>query len=210
MLPRLECLHKNPQALCAVSSGGIWSGIDPVYLKETATGSEPKQSTWFKAVWDDRELRVLFHAVDNDAWATHSGHDEPLYEEEVVEIFIDPAGDLENYFEIEVNPLNAVCDLVLRRTPGGFRKDFAWHCKGLRTAVNKTGESWTVEMSIPFRSLGSGSPVAGKPWRANFYRIDRPKNAAWELSAWSPTGLPNFHVQERFGFIDFVRRQAVG
>ena len=205
MLPRLECLHKSLDAVSANAACGVWPEIAPVFLKETVAGSRPRQATWFKTAWSDEELRVLIHAMDNDAWATLSGHDDPLYDEEVVEIFLDPVGDLESYFEIEVNPLNAVCDLVLRRSRSGYKKDFAWHCEGLQTAVKKSDGSWTVEMSVPFRSLGSVPPVPGKPWRANFYRIDRPKNSGWELSAWSPTGQPRFHVQEKFGFLEFVR-----
>jgi Carbohydrate family 9 binding domain-like len=203
-LPRLECKHGSLAAVTAQTNAAHWSGIAPVFLKETVTGSQPNQPTSFKTAWDDGELRVLFHATDDDAWATHTAHDAPLYEEEVVEIFLDPTGDLESYFEIEVNPLNAVCDLVLRRSRSGYRKDFAWHCEGLRTAVRKTENAWSAEISIPFASLAPSLPVIGQPWRANFYRIDRPKNSPWELSAWSPTGLPLFHVQEKFGWLDFA------
>ena len=189
----------------AAEGENFWRDIAPVYLKETVTGGLPAQATWFKTAWTDPELRVLFHAADTDAWATHTAHDEPLYEEEVVEIFLDPAGDIESYFEIEVNPLNAVCDLVLRRVRGGWRKDFGWHCEGLKTSVQKTAAAWTAEIAIPFASLGPGLPVPGKPWRANFHRIDRPKNSPWELSSWSPTGREMFHVQEKFGYLEFVR-----
>ena len=199
MLPRLECLYKHANT-CAAD---FWQDIAPVYLKENVTGAAPAQATWFKTAWTDSELRVLFLAADIDAWATHTAHDAPLYEEEVVEIFLDPVGHLESYFEIEVNPLNAVCDLVLRRTRGGWIKDFAWHCDGLKHSVEKTASAWTVEMAIPFASLGPFVPAPGKSWRANFHRIDRPKNSQWELSAWSPTGQPLFHVPEKFGFLDF-------
>lgn len=204
VLPRLECPHKNADS---ARGGGelFWRDIAPVYLKETVAGGQPAQATWFKTAWAGPELRVLFHAADTYPWATHTARDAPLYEEEVVEIFLDPAGDLESYFEIEVNPLNAVCDLVLRRVRNGWRKDFGWHCEGLKTAVTKSADAWTTEIVIPFASLGPGLPIAGKAWRANFYRIDRPKNTPWELSAWSPTGRELFHVPEQFGFLEFVR-----
>lgn len=206
MLPHLECPRRRELgAVSADPASGCWGEIAPVWLKETVTGEAPAQATWFKAAWNDDELRVLFHAEDTDAWATHTAHDAPLYEEEVVEIFLDPVGDLESYFEIEVNPLNAVCDLVLRRSRSGWKKDFGWHCEGLQTAVQKTATTWTTEISIPFASLGPDLPALEKSWRANFYRIDRPKGAPWELSAWSPTGRPLFHVQERFGFLEFVQ-----
>lgn len=177
-----------------------------MFLRETLTGSEPQQSTWIKTAWNQSELRVLFHAEDTDAWASLTQRDAPLYTEEVVEVFLDPFGDLETYFEIEVNPLNVVCDLVLRRVRSGYKKDFAWDCAGLQTAVTRTPQAWTAELAIPFASLNPGLPAIGKPWRANFFRIDRPRkqNVPRELSAWSPTGQLNFHVQQRFGFLEFA------
>jgi len=199
LLPHLECRFFDQ------SDAGFWEKVEPVHLRETETAKVPQQATWFKMAWTENELRVLFYAEDSLAWATLTEHDEPLYNEEVVEVFLDPVGDLECYFEIEVNQLNTVCDLVLRRTRSGYRKDFGWHCEGLQTSVTKTPEFWMVEMTIPFSSMESGPPLAGEKWRANFFRIDRPKNASSELSAWSPTGLPLFHVQEKFGFLEFVR-----
>jgi len=206
VLPRLECPYAKLDPVSADIDAAMWRGIAPIFLKENIAGGEPLQATWFKAAWDERELRVLFHSVDSYAWATHTAHDAPLYDEEVVEIFLDPVGDLESYFEIEVNPLNAVCDLVLRRSLSGYKKDFGWHCDGMQTFVKTGADFWTVEMSIPFASLGSAaSPAAGNIWRANFHRIDRPRDSEWELSAWSPTGQKRFHIQEKFGHLEFVR-----
>jgi len=196
--PRLRCRYFAP------SDPVDWAETAPVYLRDTVTAQPPRQSTWFKSGWNELELRMLFHAEDTHAWATMTKHDAPLYNEEVVEVFLDPACDLESYFEIEVNPLNAVCDLLLQRTHSGYLKDFGWHCKGLRTAVDKQADFWTVEMSIPFAGLATAPPIAGQTWRANFYRIDRPKDAPDELSAWSPTGVPLFHVQKKFGVLEFV------
>ncbi len=134
-----------------------------------------------------------------------TARDEPLYREEVVEVFIDPVGDLESYFEIEVNPLNTVLDLVLRKTRSGYRKDAAWNCEGMVTRVERDDHSWTTHLKIPFDSLGPDLPMLEKPWRVNFTRIDRPKDGPRELSAWSPPGRPNFHTPERFGIVEFVR-----
>ena len=38
---------------------------------------------------------------------------------------------------------------------------------------------------------------------ANFSRIDRPKDEALELSAWSPTLVKSFHVPGLFGKLRF-------
>lgn len=156
-----------------------------------------------RVAWSGEELRVLFHAQDREPWATIVERDGPLWEEEVVEVFLDPVGDGACYFEIEVNPLNTVLDLVIRRNRSGHVKDFAWRCEGLRTRVRHSADAWSAELSIPFRSLIAEPPQPGAQWRANFHRIDRPSGRERELSAWSPTLRPSFHTPERFGVVEF-------
>ena len=172
-------------------------------MRDTITGAVPQQPTRFKLGWTRDELRVLFHCADTHPWATLTERDAPLYEEEVVEVFVDPVGDLASYFEIEVNPLNAVLDLVLRRNRSGYTKDFAWRCDDLRTAARVGDSWWSAEFAIPFRSLVAEPPQPGAQWRANFFRIDRPAETPRELSAWSPTSLGTFHVPEKFGVLEF-------
>lgn len=178
--------------------------MDAHPLRETTTGAEPQQATSIRIGWTADELRVLFHCSDTHIAATMTRRDAPLYQEEVVEVFIDPVGDFAAYFEIEVNPLNTVLDLVLRRNRSGYAQDTAWNCESLRTAVKKTVTTWTVELAIPFRSLTAEPPKPGAKWRVNFFRIDRAPGTSRELSAWSPTGRPNFHTPERFGIVEFV------
>jgi hypothetical protein len=198
--------ERLPRISCRLFAGDPdWSQIEPGAFFDTVTGAEPVQATSIKTAWTQTEWRLLFEASDDNPWATLTERDAPLYEEEVVEVFCDPIGDLEGYFEIEVNPLNAVCDLVLRRTRSGFRKNFAWNCEGLGTSVVRVWGGWIAELAIPFSSLGPDLPRAENPWRANFCRIDRPPNKARELTAWSVTNRPNFHVPSRFGWVDFVR-----
>jgi hypothetical protein len=56
-------------------------------------------------------------------------------------------------------------------------------------------------------SGGEPAPPASPPprrWRANFYRIERPRGGRPELSCWSPTFTdpPDFHRPERFGVLE--------
>ena len=121
--------------------------IIPFVTEEIHSHVPGAQGLLAGGVESPHEWRVLFHATDADAWATLTERDAPLYEEETVEIFFDPAGDLQSYFEIEVNPLNTVLDLVLRRNRSGHVKNFAWKCEGLRTAVSKSAGAWTTELA---------------------------------------------------------------
>ena len=190
-------------ALTADAASEFWRACESVEFRDVVSGAAPRQGTRVWAAWDAVELRLLFRAEDTFIHATLTGRDAPLYTEEVIEVFLDPVGDHECYFEIEVNPLNAVLDLVLRRNRGGYQKDFAWRCENLRTCVRREATAWSAELAIPFRSLAAGSPKGGDSWRANFTRIDRPPDVARELTAWSPTGRANFHVPERFGVAEF-------
>jgi Carbohydrate family 9 binding domain-like len=204
-LPVCECRFAELPDVSADPFSPEWQKLPQQLLCETVTGAQPRQRTWFRAAWNAVELRVMFFAEDNHTWATLTKRDAPLYKEEVVEIFLDPFTDTECYFEIEVNPLNAVFDLVLRRTRSGYRKCFEWDCEGLRTSVAKRNDGWCAELAVPFASLTPTLPALGTVWRANFFRIDRPEDSSRELSAWSPTGIANFHVPQRFGYLNFVR-----
>ncbi len=202
--PVATCHRRSLGPLTADETSIFWRGVEPVHLRENLTAEEPRQRTVVKLAWNADEFRLLFQAEDTHAWATLTTRDAPLYEEEVIEVFLDPVGDHECYFEFEVNPLNAVLDLVLRRSRAGYRRDFSWDCEALETRVRKHADRWIAELSIPFRSLIAQPPLAGAKWRANFCRIDRPPGIERELSAWAPTRLNTFHVPERFGTLIFT------
>lgn len=179
--------------------GRDWSPA--LVLVENTAGGPPQQATTVRIRHDGIALHVSFACDDVEPWATQTERDGPLWEEEVVEVFLDPVGDGECYFEIEVNPLGTVLDLVLRRNRSGYRRDFSWDCAGLVARVARTAAGWTADLAIPFLALSPDRPAS---WRVNFTRIDRPRDRERELSAWSPTRLATFHAPDRFGALHFV------
>ena len=178
-----------------------WVRGEVVNLREVVSGAKPDLATQVRVGWDAESLRVMFRVEDEAPWATLTERGQPLYTEEVVEVFLDPVGDGELYFELEVNLQNAVLECCARRVRSGYRKDFRWRCEGLQTAVRRIPEGWVAELAIPFGSVAACHPKPGEVWRANFTRIDRPEGKPRELSAWSPTGLAQFHVPQRFGLL---------
>jgi hypothetical protein len=130
-------------------------------------------------VWDDTRLYISFACGDSEAWGTMKDRDDRLWNEEVVEVFLDPDGDGRNYAELEVSPNNVVVDLMIAapRT-GAVEEALRWDIEGLETAVARHGAGWAVEIAIPWASLGrSGvtqAPRAGDRWRVGLYRIERP------------------------------------
>ena len=179
-----------------------------IALVRSTDGAAPRQPTALTIYADAQCLNVLFDARDESIVATYLGHDEPLYREDVVEIFLAPNGTRQ-YFEIEVNPLGTTFDARID-SPDGIRAtmktDLAWDCANLFAAIRKTPGRVETIVRIPFASLGAARPRPGEEWRGNFFRIDRDKSGGDEYSAWSATlkDPPDFHVPAAFGRIVFA------
>jgi hypothetical protein len=133
--------------------------------------------------WDERNMYAVFVCVDRDPWSDMMQRDAHLWEQEVVEVFLDPDNDGKDYPELEVSPHNVVVDLLIP-APGAVSADIAakWDIAGLQTAVAKHATGWTVEMAIPWASLNEagvkGAPKPGDRWRVGMYRIERPDGLA--------------------------------
>jgi carbonic anhydrase/acetyltransferase-like protein (isoleucine patch superfamily)/bifunctional DNA-binding transcriptional regulator/antitoxin component of YhaV-PrlF toxin-antitoxin module len=194
-----------------------WSRAEAIPLLLAGDGEAPRLATEVRLCWDDRCLYAAFSCKDTDIWGTYFQRDEPLYDEEVVELFLSPTGDLRHYFEFEVSPRNTLFDAKVFSPEGDRRSmlvDVEWNAPGIQTAVRVAGTldnrddvdlGWIAEIAIPFADLGlAGPPSPGDRWRANFHRIER--GEVEEFSAWSPTlKIPaDFHVPSRFGTIEFV------
>lgn len=189
-----------------------WDQTPPlVHLVRTQDGGPPAQPTAVRACWDEVALYVRWDCADRDAWGTFTRRDDPLYEEEVVELFL-AAGEADpaDYFELEIAPTGVLWDGRIRNPAGrveGLAGDTSWDCAGLLWEAGRSGaaEDWWAALTLPWRSLlPEGAPELPRLWRANFYRIDRPRDgAATEHSAWSPTFTdpPDFHRPARFGVL---------
>lgn len=186
----------------------------PVRLRRSTDGSTPRLATTIVLFYDDDFLTVLFSATDDHVAATHLAHDAPLYEQDVVELFLAPREPLK-YYEIEISPVATLFDARID-SPDGERAtmsvDRDWTCEGLFAGVCKITESdgsmcLDVVVRVPFAGLGLGSPAAGETWRANFFRIDRHPRHGDEYSAWRPTfrDPADFHVTSAFGTLRFGR-----
>lgn len=194
-----------------------WSapnGCAPVRLRRAIDGAPPRLTTTITAWFDDRCLSVLFSCADDRVQATLLEHDAPLYEEDVVELFLAPETPL-RYFELEVSPRGTLFDARIESPDGDrrtMRVDRGWTCEGLFAAVRATSEGngvTTIDtiVRVPFAALERATPSAGESWKANFYRIDRHPEAGDEYSAWQPTMQKpaNFHVPAAFGTLRFER-----
>jgi hypothetical protein len=184
-------------------------------FSRTSDGQTPRYRTEARVVWDDEALYVAFDCQDEDVWGKLEKNDDPIYGEEVVEVFIDADGDGRTYNELQVSPRNVQFDAYFPARRQGM--ELSWSA-GMTTAVKVRGtlnepsdrdEGWSAEMRIPVQALSTvprWPPVQGDRWRFNLYRLDWHTNRTVnEGSAFSPPLVGDFHHLPRFGHLEFAR-----
>ncbi|MDB4867883.1 MAG: hypothetical protein JWR03_2216 [Cohnella sp.] len=182
-----------------------WAVQEEISLKDTVTAETYQEATTVKACWDDSRVYFRFICEDRYVRASLFGRDEPLYNEDVVEVFIDQQGHGLRYLEFEVNPNNALFDAVIDNDlKGTIKADTTWDAQGVVTSVAKSHDGLIYDISIPHENFDS-IPEAGTQWRVNFYRIDEDLDGVRHYLAWSATGAVNFHLPDRFGVLTFVK-----
>jgi len=202
----------TPPKIDGVLDDATWQNATPLTLVNSFDGRPAPLRTTVRLAWDDHALYVAFDCEDPDVWGTFTKRDEPLYTQEVVEIFIDADADGRTYDEIEVSPHNVVFDAYFPAPRQGM--DLSWD-SGLESAVKVDGtiddpsdrdRGWTVEMRIPFDRLHSVPhlpPRPGDRWRFNLYRLDLPDRKNQQGQAFSPLFVGDFHAVNRFAWLVF-------
>lgn len=180
---------------------------------DTMDGRASAPRTTARVLWDDEALYVGFEVEDAFLRCTFDAHDDHLWEQDVVELMIDPDGDGRRYAELQVSPTNLVFDTWFdaRRVPQPFGH-VGWSSE-LRSAVVLDGTvnddapdgGWTAELAIPWTALaplGAERPARGDTWRVAMYVLDALPHGQGGVG-WSPPLVGDFHVPDRFGRVTF-------
>lgn len=197
------------------------------------TGKKGIYSSRFKMLWDNDYLYVFARFEDEHIWAKLNEHDLPVFQDNAFEIFIDPEGDNRNYVEFQINAFETVWDLLLTTAPrNGGASITDWDIRDLKKAVHVEGtindpsdkdKFWSIELAIPFKTFRYGGnaarPQTGTVWRMNLTRVFRPVDiinseyikktglngrlVSPAYTCWSPPGVVNFHLPERWGYVRF-------
>jgi cellulose/xylan binding protein with CBM9 domain len=175
-------------------------------------GAPDPFKTEAKALYDDTFLYFSFRCRDDNIWATFKTRDQHLWEEEVVEVFLQADPHQTSYIELEVNPLGTMLDIYLLdiRKPLHYEswnsQKLKWGVQVLGTVDGKNGdEEWTCEIAFPMEDIVTARnlpPRPGDRWRLNLYRVEKLPTPA--LMAWSPTLKGDFHLPGLFGEIVFT------
>lgn len=182
-----------------------WNTCDVLELSDTVTGLPPKESTEVRACWNSEFLYIRFLSKDTNIVSDFEQRDDPLYEQDVVEVFIDEEDKGTRYLELEVSPRNIVFDAIIENNgvDSIISTDKSWCFKDMHTSVYSNEEGYiTTFITIP--SMNFIHQIRqGDHWKVNFYRIDEALDGTREYQAWQPTGKVNFHIPARFGTLVF-------
>jgi len=187
---------------------------DDNYLYIAAELTEPD----IKATLTEHDS-VIFHDNDFEVFLKPPGDDPGYFEFEINalntswDLFLDKpyrfGGKADNNWDIP-----------------GLKTAVAIH--GTLNKSTDKDHSWTVEIAFPWKAYTSRLPVtpphAGDQWRINFSRVEHPGKAITttdmtplsdgsykketiqpkeENWVWSPQGVINMHVPEKWGYLNF-------
>lgn len=198
----------------------VWSHAMVIreFFVPKSDGTAATKPTEVRMLWDDEALYVHFIAWDEDLRGTYTQPTDPIWQEDAVEIFLQPDPDATGYYEFEVNPINGMMALrIPHPQKGTFQERADWEysvhsgvmVKGTVEQPEDTDEWFRVMLRIPFSDLefaGRKAPQPGDRWRFQCARCNRSKQfgGKQELSACVPLPIVDFHINEYCPDLRFV------
>jgi len=201
--PHVECVKtSNPPIIDGKLTDYSWRNSGKIEKFIWANGiDEPFAQTEAFLLWDNDNFYIAvkcYEPIMDRIKISKTDRDSHVWEDDVVEILIDPHPDIPEYYHLAVNPIGTLLD---RETSVRPRKDMEW-ASDTKAATYLTQNFWTIEMAIPLFEFGP-QPEIGTEWKMNLHRKEQRRE---EYTYWSPTydKNPNCpHVPERFGTVRF-------
>jgi len=174
-----------------------------VRLRELQTGRQPTFGTTVKSTWIGNDLYFAIRCDDHPGEKPNIGttkkDDSALWYGDSVEVLLET--ESRSYYQIAISPSGAIADL----DRGAVRdKWFTWNSNA-EVATHLAADHWTIEIRLPItkdendplNQIIGRKPDKSLPWHINICR-QRVREDAREYSAFSPTGIDNFHEVLKF------------
>ncbi len=169
-------------------------------------GRPATKQTEVKLTYDDKNLYIFYKCIEPKAKfliARVKEKDGPIWNDDCVELFISPS--FGKTYHLIINSIGSLYDSEIEvndQTIRGYVTNISYdsHAR-VKTYIDK--DYWSVEISIPFRSLNS-SPVSGTYWKINFAREDKVSGVNSSYSRL----ISSFYQPEKFSKIFFGDKSA--
>lgn len=236
--PNLYAIPKtnNPLTIDGRDDEKVWKNIpwsESFIDIEGEQKAKPLYDTKIKMLWDEQYLYIYARLEEPHIWGDITQHDAIIYHNNDFEVFLKPYENQSTYYEIEVNSMNTIMDLLMNKPYNiGGEAMLHWDTKGLKSAIHIEGTNnlpkdkdqyWAIEIAIPFTSIQKfgrkAHPITGEYWRLNFSRVQwqhditngkysrkkvNGKLIPEDNWVWSPIGLVNMHYPQRWGYVQFI------
>ncbi len=174
----------------------MWDQAVRISLLYNNVGGSAGQPTEAFLASDEQNIYIGFQCFEphmDELKTTVTEHDGPVFNDDSVEVFLQPRKDSGDYYHFALNTSGVKYEALV------YDLDFnpQW-----QAVMSREKGFWKAEMAIPWSELKISAPAMGTVWRANFCRnrvvtLPKPENACW-----SPT-YGSFHTPIRFGRIVF-------
>jgi len=157
-----------------------------------------KQGAEIRIGYDAEALYIGFRGADahpDSLVAKTHERDGSLWQEDILELFIDPGFDHRSYIHLGINSLGVFTDAALDRQHevGGI----VWNSDArIEAQIGK--DHWSLELAIPFGTKEFPRPQPKDQWGINFVRVFR----GAEYSQWVRT-YSGGHSPDDFGLLIF-------
>ena len=181
------------------------------------TESEPRAGTAMRFVWDDEFLYVACVMMDLDVCAVLKEHDAKLWLDDAVAVILKPYAERGYYYEIQVNPLGTVRDMLVgARGAGSDHRWTPWQ-SGTKTGIVVEGsmndwsdedKGWMFEAAIPLKAFApqTPKPQLGDRWRFAVGRINYSVHlpGGREETCSARLAEPDLHRYEEYDILEFA------
>lgn len=178
------------------------------------SGEKATQNTFVSLSWNEENLYIAYNCTDSKIIGTLQKKDSQIFQtDDLVEIFLDPDGNGQNYIEVGVNAFSTNYDLLLKcisQECGGWKTVIDFDIQGIETISKINPEGYTVEIKIPFSNLEkikSGNfqkPKTGSKWKGNTFRIDYGNTTEYTALQPYKSLKFGFHQPAEFAVFEFV------
>ncbi|MEI6424766.1 MAG: carbohydrate-binding family 9-like protein, partial [Lentisphaerota bacterium] len=169
--------------------------------------AKPQWGTMFRATWSGDSLYIGIVCKERDTKnlniKTRAPRSPAVWDGDNIEILLET--QTHDYYQIAVNPAGSISEADRQL---GINTDWI---SGAQVATYIGEGYWSVEICIPvageaaasidpLKGIAGKKPSATYPWYINVCRM-RITADEKELTAFSPTGKPNFHDSLKFGIL---------
>lgn len=164
-----------------------------------AKAPDADKGTTVQAVWTDQGVTFGFKLLEPEIdkiRTSFTQHDQDVYFDDCMEIFLDVEGKREKYYQIISNSLGAIYD----GTAAG--KD--WNTVDTKAAAFREKDFWSLEVFVPFSDFPEKPQVKiGSVWYGNFCR-SRYTPTTQQIQRWSTLKRYSNLDFSAFGKLRFV------